>query len=147
MNSSVPEKKGFASFLATSFELLEREMPALYARMCELLAPRRVVLNVDRESVALAFSRRQARFVEIPETAEVHVATTSRAVLRVIDAQNDLMAAVLADELHVRGELDDLVAFHDGLLAYVHGAVRAPSFPQLLREYRAFERKERNVAA
>jgi hypothetical protein len=115
--------------------------------MCELLASRRVILNVDRESVALAFSRQRTRFVEMPETAEIHVSTTSRTILRVIDAETNLMEAVLADELYVRGELDDLVAFHDGLLAYVHGAVRAPSFPQLLREYRLFQRKKRAVAA
>jgi hypothetical protein len=140
VSSSAPEKKGFASFLATSFELLEREMPAVYGLMCECLASRRVILSVDRESVTLAFSRRRVCFVDA-ETAEVHVSTTSRSVLRVIDAETNLIEAVLDGELYVRGKLDDLVVFHDALTAYVHGAVRAPSFPQLLREYRLFRRK------
>lgn len=140
MNFSAPEKKGFRSFLATSFELLQRETPDVYELMCERLASRRVILHVDREGVALAFSRREVRFVPIPETADVQASTTSHSVLRVIDAETNLLEAVLADELFVRGKLDDVVAFHEGLTTYVHGAVRAPSFPSLLREYRLLQR-------
>jgi hypothetical protein len=147
VSSSALENETFASFLARSFDLLRREMPEIYGRMCDHLATRRVILCVDRQPVALTFSRQRVRFIEIPQAAEVHVSTTSRDVVRVIDAETSLTEAVLDGTLYVRGELDDLVAFHDGLLAYVHGAVRAPSFPSLLREYRVFQRKNEDVAA
>jgi hypothetical protein len=147
VSSSAPDKKSFAAFLATSFELLQEEMPDVYGLMCQRLAPRRLILNVDRESVALTFSHERVRFIEVPQTAAVYVSTTSRTVLRVIEAETNLTEAVLDDELYVRAQLDDLVAFHDALLAYVHGAVRTPSFPQLLHEYRLFQRQDRDVAA
>ncbi len=63
------------------------------------------------------------------------------AVLRVIDARDTLMSAVLADRLVLRGATRDVLAFHDGLIAYVHGAVRARSFPELLRQFRQRRRR------
>jgi hypothetical protein len=58
-----------------------------------------------------------------------------------IDARLTLLDAVLSDALAMTGAPDDLLAFHDGLIAYVHGAVRAPSFPALLSAYRTNERR------
>jgi hypothetical protein len=66
----------------------------------------------------------------------IDVRTTRATVLALIDAELSLVDAVLADHLSLRGALPDLLAFHEGLTTYVHGAVRAPSFPALLAAYR-----------
>jgi hypothetical protein len=48
-----------------------------------------------------------------------------------------LLDAVLEERIVMLGSVPDICAFHDGLMAYLHGAVRCRSFPELLRRYRA----------
>jgi hypothetical protein len=52
------------------------------------------------------------------------------------------VSAVLSDVHVLRGRPADVLAFHDGLAAYVHGGVRAPSFRRLLVEFRAGARRD-----
>lgn len=116
--------------------LLRREVPQAYAQMCRQFAPRVVVLHVDGEVVPVVFSHHDAHFVEMQSDHHVEVRTTKRGILSVVDAESTMMEAVLDERLMLRGSPDDLLAFHDGFLMYVHGAVRAPSFPSLLDAYR-----------
>jgi hypothetical protein len=109
--------------------------------MCRRLDARRVDLRVDEERVAVVFARDEARIVGDAGPCTVEVRTSRTAVLRVIDARDTLMSAVLADRLVLRGAPGDVLAFHDGLMAYVHGAVRARSFPELLRQFRQRRRR------
>jgi len=109
--------------------------------MCRRLDARRVALRVDDERVAVVFARDEARIVSDASPGTVEVRTSRTAVLRVIDARDTLMSAVLADRLVLRGAPRDVLAFHDGLMAYVHGAVRARSFPELLRQFRQRRRR------
>jgi hypothetical protein len=44
---------------------------------------------------------------------------------------------VLSDTVFVKGSLDTLERVEQGLLLYVNGAVRAPSFPVLLDRLRS----------
>jgi hypothetical protein len=109
--------------------------------MCRRLAARRVDLCLDDERVAVVFARDEASIVGDAGPCTVEVQTSRTAVLRVIDARDTLMSAVLADRLVLRGAPPDVLAFHDGLIAYVHGAVRARSFPELLRQFRQRRRR------
>ena len=109
--------------------------------MCRRLASRGVALRVDEEHVAVVFTRDEARIVADGDPCAVEVRTSRAAVLRVIDARDTLMSAVLADRLVLRGAPRDVLAFHEGLMAYVHGAVRARSFPELLRQFRQRRRR------
>ena len=126
----------FAEFLAESFDLLRREVPQAHAEVCRRLAPRGVRLHVGAEDVAVRFERSGTRFPAAPGAASVDVETNRETILALIDAETTLVDAVLDGSLVLRGAGDDLLAFHDGLVAYVHGAVRAPSFPGLLRRFR-----------
>jgi len=140
-SSSSAADDRFRTFLARSFDALRCEVPEAYARMCRRLVARRVDLRVDDEHVAVVFARDQARIVAEASPCAVEVRTSRTAVLRVIDARDTLMSAVLADRLVLRGAPRDVLAFHDGLMAYVHGAVRARSFPELLRQFRQRRRR------
>jgi hypothetical protein len=134
----VPEG-GFAAFLRRSLELLERELPEALRALSARMASRSVLLSVDGERVQLRFTPRIA--LGLPEErATVTVTTTRRTILDVVDRGTSLADAVLADHLVLVGAPADLLAFHDGLLDYVHGAVRAPSFPGLLGEFRTAAR-------
>src|SRR5262249_48697178 len=128
----------FRDVLEESLRRLRHEVPAAYEVLCRRLAPREVRLRVDGDDVALRFRRRDA-ILDVPQRPVVEVETTREAILQLVDARHTLLSAVLAEALVLRGSLDDLLAFHDGLQAYIHGAVRAPSFPKLLARYRRGE--------
>jgi len=126
----------FAEFLTESFSALHRELPDVHARMCRLLCPREVHLDVGGEGVSLRFDDDAAVFLEGPLCPAIHVRTSRAAILALVDARSTLIEAVMSDELSLVGTPVDLLRFHDGLMTYLHGAVRAPSFPDLLRRFR-----------
>jgi hypothetical protein len=132
-----------AGLLGESFAVLAAELPAAHARMCARLAGRRVDLRVDGERFVAAFDGGQASVracaADEEPAADVRVVTGRGAILAVIDAERSLAEAVIAGEVHVVGDLDRLVEAHLALVAYVHGAVRCPSFPALLGRFRAMK--------
>ena len=126
----------FTTFLATAFATLEREVPWAYVGVARGLAPRVVRLDVDGEVVGLRCAPRAVSVERDVEHPTIAVRTGRADILAVIDAEASLLSAVLDDRLHLQGSPDDLLAFHDALMLWVHGAVRAPSFPGLLRSFR-----------
>lgn len=133
--SSVPERS-FARFLLRSLSALRRDLPWIHARLCARLAPRELRLEVDGEGIGLRCGEDEIRRVE-PPCAPAAFARTDRAtILDLVDARLSLLDALLEERLVVQGAIGDVIAFHDGLLIYLHGAVRDPSFPALLRELR-----------
>jgi hypothetical protein len=134
-SSSAPDAT-FASFLAGSLDLLERELPWAYGAMCRVLAPREVLLSVDGEDVSVRCTERTAIVGARAAAPDVECRTTRAAILDLADASTSLVDAVMSDRVHLRGAVGDLLAFHDGLMAYLGGAVRSPSFPALLERFR-----------
>jgi len=116
--------------------------------MCRTLAPRAVRIALDGEVVTVACTPERATLLDASDAPDVldaldaadapdvEVRTSRAAIVALIDARSTLVESVLADRVELRGKLDDLVAFHDGLVVYLHGAVRAPSFPALLLLFR-----------
>ena len=127
---------GFRGFLGASFAILQREMPAAYATLCRHLAAHEVSLAVDGEVVPVRFEPQRTQLLDRPETPAIEVRTARAAILDLVDARCTLHDAIMSDRLELRGRPDDLLRFHDGLMAYLHGAMRAPSFPKLLQSFR-----------
>lgn len=130
----------FRGFLTESFAILQREVPAAYAGLCRVLALQEVVLTMDQEPVGIRFEREQARLLPTSDAPTIEVRTDRTLVLDLIDARCTLHEAILSDRLLLRGRPDALLLFHDGLMLYLHGALRAPSFPQLLQWFRSAPR-------
>ena len=138
-SSSAPDAS-FTGFLWRSLELLAREQPQAHARMCAALAPRRVLIEVDDEAVLLRFKGKKVRIKPgLIGTEQVRARTSRRTIMALVDADLSLMDSVWMDRFEMWGTLEDLVAFHDGLMFYLHGAVRARAFPGLLRGFRDLE--------
>ena len=125
------------AFLRRSITTLASQHPVAYARMCRALDGRALALRVDDEDVRLTFRSGEALFVE-PDRAgpDVEVVTSRGQIFRMVDGHASLVESVMSDRLGLRGTPVDLVAFHDGLAAYLGGAVRSPGFPGLLSQYR-----------
>jgi len=127
----------FTEFLCRSFETLEGEMPHIYTELCGRLAGRKVSLQVEKERVGLLFGAGRVRMYPGGLTAEIALNTSCETILALVDAELTLLEALLRGDIHLLGGPADVAAFHDGLMLYLHGAVRAPSFPALLRRFRA----------
>lgn len=144
-SSSAPDAS-FASFLTRSLELLARELPWVYTLLCAALSPREVSIEVDGEISAVFCSTTSLRVTQRPEAPVVECRTSRAAIVDLIDARLTLVQAVVEDRVWLRGDVDELLAFHDGLMIFLGGAVRSPSFPGLLREFRLFSARKPGVA-
>ena len=139
-SSSSATEPTVASMLEESFDILVRELPAAYERMCARLAGRSVAIRVDDERLVVAFEGGRAAVSRIEAADETWIPvirTNRRAIADVIDARRTLADAVMADQVEAIAPLADLADIQRGLATYVHGAVRCPSFPDLLRRFLA----------
>jgi hypothetical protein len=133
----------FASFLARSLTLLERELPWGYAAVCRALGEREVLIEVDGEKTPVMATGSVLRVERSSRAPVVECRTSRRAIVDLVDGKMTLVEAVESELVWLSGTVDDLLAFHDGLMAYLGGAVRSPSFVGLLGEFREFAEVER----
>lgn len=105
--------------------------------MCLRLSPRKILLQIDGEPIYLVFSPGGVKLNRKEmSTTNARLITSRGTILDVLDARLTLEEAVQTNAIQLQGHVDDLTAFHDGLLMYVRGAVRCPSFPPLLERFR-----------
>jgi hypothetical protein len=135
-SSSSLEVGSLSWFIRQSFLILQGEFPQAYFLLCAQLAGREVLLVVGGEPVSLAFDIQRARFLDHPSDPDVRLETSHGVILAVIDAQLTLESAVLNGDILLQGTTQDLSLFHEGLLTYIRGGVRCPSFPLLLEQFR-----------
>jgi hypothetical protein len=127
----------FEDFLLRSLRLLASEKPHVHAAMCTMLDGKELELSIDGARVVLRFTPEIA-VMDASRAPHIRLESDRAAVLAVLDGLC-LEEAVETERITLRGAIDDLVLFHDALLTYLHGAVRCPSFPRLLDEYRRGE--------
>jgi hypothetical protein len=135
--SSLPEDDSFEGFLRTSLHLMQRECPPAYQSLCRLLASRQVAITVDQEQVALAFTAESADLLPLADAQPaIRLQMGRETILDLTDGKFTLQEAILDGVVSVHGDLKELVLFHEGWLAYMRGAIRCPSLPDLLERYR-----------
>ena len=125
----------FQAFLLRSMDLLEREKPALHARLEAMLVQKELELVIDEVPLSLRFAPTMT-VLDDPTAPDIRLRSNTAVILAVMDGELSLEDAVLNDHIVLVGALRDLVLFHEALLLYLHGAVRAPSFPALFAAYR-----------
>jgi hypothetical protein len=126
----------FSTLLRRSLETLERERPDVAARLAATLGALDVAIRVGEERVGLRAEDGRVVVAAPPPEARVDVVTGRDTILALVDGEVSLVDAVVGDALALRGAVPDLARFHDALWLYLQGAVRAPSFPALLRAFR-----------
>ena len=127
----------FSEFLSRSLELIEEEAPTSHRALGRALAGHAVRISVDAPAAVLRFGTAGFAWLEGDAPAEVELRVDRQTLLDLIDARVSLEDSILEDRFHLRGPIDSIVWFDDGLLIYLDGAIRCPSFPTLLAEFRA----------
>lgn len=114
-----------------ALDCVATECPLAYRAMETALANRRVALVVSGESFAISLTTASEATGD-PIAPAVRIETTARVVRDVLTGERDPLEAVLADDLVVHGDADDLVAASEAGLFFVKGAARCTSMGPLL---------------
>ncbi len=128
-----PDDPAVAELFRRSLRAVRAEAPSAYHAMCEALAKRTIGFRVGAETFSLRGDGRDVWVADPGVVVTARVETTARALLDIIDGKTDLLAALLEGRVAARAAADDAAALHEALMAYVHGAVTAPSCAGLRR--------------
>jgi hypothetical protein len=139
-SSSSPDS--LAALLRDSLATLEREVPACHGRLVASLTPETVSCRVDRERFSVVFGASAVTLERWRKGAALEIELSRQVVRRLLAGHTSVREALLCDELRVRGTTAALLRLTDGLAAYLHGAVRSPSFPALLHRFHAIAAKD-----
>lgn len=123
-------ERDFADHLSAALAALQREMPVSYARLVAALGGREVELVIDGAPT-------RVRFRDGSDAPRVRVVCSGQTIVELADAEYTVEDAIWSDRILLFGAVEDLIAFHDALQIFLHGAVRSPSFPRRLEDFRA----------
>lgn len=140
-SSSAPERAPFSSFLDRSLTAIAEQVPDLAAILARRLGELRVRLVIDGERVQVR--RRDDRLVVLGDAPDcsTEFATDRATLVDLVEGRSTFLDDLLADRIALHGPVDELIAFHDALHVYLHGAVRSPALPALLDEFVAVPAK------
>lgn len=127
----------FRAWVDRGLRALARELPSAHARMAAALGAREVSIVVDGDEAVVESNGARVWLRDEALAPCVALHTSRREVVALADAERSLVASVLLGETVLRGRVADLAAFHDGLVEFLRGAVRSPSFPGLMDAFRA----------
>jgi hypothetical protein len=126
----------FPAFLDRSLAVLRSEAPAHHAELAVLLGARGLCCEVDGRSVALCFDGARHALRPPDRREAVSLCTDRRTILDLVDGELTLLDALLEERLWLAGSADAVTRFDEALTCYLDGAIRCPSLPPLLEEFR-----------
>ncbi len=126
----------FREWVDRGLRTLLAELPWAHARMAAALGVREVTITVDGEVTAVQSDGARVWLRDEPVAPAVTLTTTRREIVALVDAERSLVTSVVLGQTVLRGRVADLAAFHDGLLEFLRGAVRSPSFPWMMDAFR-----------
>jgi hypothetical protein len=132
----VPDHR-FSTFLREALDTIALGSPGHHRRLVVLMRPLRLRLHIDGEDLLVSSDGDNIHLGDSDDEEATVVLESSRgAILALLDAERTLEESVLEESIVLRGEVDTLLLFHDGLLIFLNGAARCPSMSRLLQQYR-----------
>jgi hypothetical protein len=127
----------FAEFLRASLAAVRRDAPPSARAVAAALGATAVELAVDDERMVV----RACPDVVVEPTggaarSAVHVATSARALLALLDGGDELYPAIVDNRVRVRAPAGDAARLFDALRSFVEGCARTPAAPELLAAFR-----------
>lgn len=130
----------FATFLDASLGVLRRETPEAARRLAVALGGRVVRFDVEPASFVLRMTEEGHRLEPAGGDCAVSLGLDREIVIDLVEGRLSLPQAVLRERLRPCGRPAELGRFFEALVAYLEGAVRAPSMPRLYQAFRAGRR-------
>jgi hypothetical protein len=121
--------------LEEALSVVAAEAPAQFAAMRAQLGTRAALIRVGSSPALRVCVAHDPPWVERATDegarAAIELALSETALSRLLRGRSSIEEAILNESLSVRGEVADLLAFFEGLAAWLHGALRSPSLPTL----------------
>src|SRR4029078_11442194 len=124
--TGVPQLGRFGAYLARALDMLNDESPPHFLAVRSRLAGRAVTIRVAGDVSVRVCLEAEAPWVTRPDAsapAEVEIATSEADLHAFLRGDFTLEEGLEAGRLAVRGELDHVLAFLEGLTAWLHGAL------------------------
>jgi len=113
--------------VADALACLRRERPDAHALFRDALGARTLAITLDREAFAVA----DGAIAPHDARAPVTITTTSATLDAILNGRIAVIDALLADDLELRGDADDLIRVAAAMNTFLQGAVRCASMPAL----------------
>ena len=130
-----PRGEALRGQLEDALALVAEEAPDHFAALRRDLGERAAVIQVGDASPLRLCVVGEAPWVGTATGAEpdaaIRLALSESELSRLLRGQTSIEDAILHETLSARGALADLLAFFDGLVSWLHGALRSPSLPKL----------------
>lgn len=125
----------FRTSLEDALSSLQLEVPDAHRHLVHSL--RGHVVRIDVEGCVVAISvEGRALNLHSSDDATVECITDRIAIVRLADGEVTLEQAIWDNEVHLRGNVEELLAFYQALMIFLHGAVRSPAAPAQLARFR-----------
>jgi hypothetical protein len=134
----LPDSDSNISFIQTSLDVLRDECPLAYQTMCRLMTGQSVTLTIGVETMLLVFSQEHVEVTpsDQQDTSHLHLDASEQTILALADGHTNILDALVSGLLELKGPLPDIALVYETLIVYLSGAVRCPSFPSLLDDFR-----------
>jgi len=123
-------------FVEESLAVLEREAPTFFVSLCESVKDLHLSISSEGRPFALHFAANSIVTAAPSGADDVYLTTDRQAILALVDGELTVEDALRHDRLEVRGRPLAVACFFSGLLVYVRGGIRCPSFPRLISDFR-----------
>jgi len=125
----------FRSFLEESLSDIALNEPEANQALRAALGP--LSARLASEDGAFTIAAADAGWTFGDETvADVAVGFDVAVLIGLVEGELTLTEAIETERLRIVGSVASVAAFHDALLIYLEGLLRAPGAPELLRRYR-----------
>jgi hypothetical protein len=114
---------------------LEREAPTFHTKLCGTLNGLCLCIRSDGQPFALRFSAGSVASVQPDGSEQVHLSVDRPTIKALVDGELTLEDALRRGRLELFGTPTNVAHVFDGLLVYVNGGIRCPSFRHLLSAF------------
>jgi hypothetical protein len=130
-------QRDFRAFLQESLTEIQRTEPDVDLALQERLGPLSARLTTGGSSFVLLREGAEWRVFADARRADIEVVFDDQIILDLAAGALTLNDAISGERLWLSGPVDAIANFHDALLIYLEGLIRARETPKLLERYRA----------
>jgi hypothetical protein len=128
--------RDFFEFMGSALDCLRAEVPVAYVEMGRRLGSRRLRLHVDGSVRVLRWADPRLLLEDPTQRRwDCELAVQRPTIEALLEGRMDLVDALLADWLQLRGAPAAVSDAYDALSMFLRGAIRSPSLPALLDDY------------
>lgn len=127
--------KRLCPFLRQAFRALKLENSCAYERITTEASPCNISIQNGTEQFSMAFTENAVVFSKCKD-ADVTLRLRQEVVDQLLNNETSLLTALRQNQIIATGSIVALTRLNTGFELFIRGAVRCPSLPELLNDYK-----------